>query len=156
MDKELFRAEEFKLFPVRRGSGFVAELLFNVRLAVDLQLLTCVRFLKPHLATMHGRVLDVSCGKMPFQYKPLRGATYIGIDISAADAFSMTHNSGIVTFNGKTVPCLNNSFNLVLCTEALEHAEDSTSLLREIRRFLRPDGLLVARAHHAPHAFRKV
>jgi hypothetical protein len=59
--------EEFKPIPVRRSVGFVGDLRFRLRLLVDLQLLTCQRFLAPRLAVLKGSLLDVGCGEMPFR-----------------------------------------------------------------------------------------
>ena len=60
-------AEAFKPIPVRRDASPLGRALFALRLLADLQLLTCVRFLRPHLARTHGTLLDVGCGEMPFR-----------------------------------------------------------------------------------------
>jgi SAM-dependent methyltransferase len=153
--------EEFKPVPVRRGEGFLAEALFAARLLIDLQLLTCVRFLKPHLAMIHGRVLDVGCGDMPFRSMLPGDATYVGIDVAIAEDFGMAQSKDIVNFDGRLIPFPDASFDCVLCTEVLEHAEDPVALLDEMKRVLCPGGVLIAtvpfaaRVHHAPHDFHR-
>lgn len=150
-------AEEFKPIPIRRGDGALGRILFALRMAVDLQLLTCVRFLKPELARMHGRVIDVGCGEMPFRGFLPPDARYTGIDIPAAVEFGMPRNPGIVDFDGLHIPFPDASFDHALCTEVLEHAGDPAALIAEMLRVLRPGGTLAvtvpfsARVHHAPH-----
>jgi SAM-dependent methyltransferase len=153
--------EEFKPIPVRRGTGLVSDVLFAARLVLDLQLLTCVRFLQPHLAAAHGRVLDVGCGEMPFRGMLPADASYVGIDVPIADDFGMDRNPEIESFDGRVIPFSDGSFDCVLCTEVLEHAEDPVFLVGEMMRVLRPGGLLVAtvpfaaRVHHAPHDYHR-
>ena len=61
------KQEAFKPIPVRRGTGAMAEFRYGARQWIDLQLLTCTRFLRPRLAQIQGDVLDVGCGEMPFR-----------------------------------------------------------------------------------------
>lgn len=155
------RIEEFKPIPIRRGEGALDHAAFALRMVVDLQLATCVRFLRPRLAAMSGRVLDVGCGEMPFRGLLGPGASYTGIDVPAADDFGMTRSPDIVDFDGRTIPFPDESFDEVLCTEVLEHVEDPAALIAEMRRVLRRGGRLVAtvpfaaRVHHAPHDYHR-
>lgn len=150
-------AEEFKPIPIARGEGALGRILFSLRMVVDLQLLTCVRFLAPILADMHGSVLDVGCGEMPFRGLLPPDARYTGIDVPAAGEFGMQRHAEIVDFDGLHIPFADGSFDHILCTEVLEHAEDPAGLLAEMLRVLRPGGTLAAtvpfsaRVHHAPH-----
>ena len=151
--------EEFKPIPVRRPVGLLGHLSFQLRMWVDLQLLTCQRFLAPRLAVLNGALLDVGCGEMPFRSLLPSGVTYTGIDVPAAELFGMGRNFDIVYFDGKTIPFADASFDSVLCTEVLEHAEDPASLIAEMLRVLRPGGTLLAtvpfsaRVHHTPYDF---
>jgi SAM-dependent methyltransferase len=153
--------EEFKPIPVRRSPGALGDARFALRLMVDLQLLTCTRFLAPRLAALEGAFLDVGCGEMPFRSLLGPGAKYTGIDVPSARAFGMSDNSDIVAFDGRTIPFADASFDHVLCTEVLEHVEDPAGLVAEMLRVLRPGGTLLAtvpfsaRVHHAPHDFHR-
>jgi SAM-dependent methyltransferase len=153
--------EDFKPIPVRRTPGVVGAALFELRLVVDLQLLTCVRFLAPRLARMSGKVLDVGCGEMPFRSLLPADASYTGIDVASAQAFGMGSNPDIVAFDGRVIPFPDASFDHVLCTEVLEHVEAPTGLIGEMLRVLRPGGTILvtvpfsARVHHAPHDFQR-
>jgi SAM-dependent methyltransferase len=152
----IFETEECKPIPIRRDSGALGWLAFTGRMLVDLQLLTCTRFLAPHLAGMGGSVLDVGCGEMPFRALLPKAAHYTGLDIPAADDFGMRHHGEIVDFDGLSIPFPDASFDHILCTEVLEHADDPTALIAEMHRVLRPGGTLAAtvpfsaRVHHAP------
>ena len=149
--------EAFRPIPIRRVSGAVDRILFASRMVADLQLLTCTRFLAPHLARMSGTVLDVGCGEMPFRALLGPDARYTGLDVPRADEFGMRGHSDIVPFDGQHIPFSDNSFDHVLCTEVLEHSEDPMALVADMHRVLRPGGTLLAtvpfaaRVHYAPH-----
>lgn len=154
-------SEEFKPIPIRREDGVLGSLKFALRLAVDLQLLTCWRFLVPRLAGMHGAVLDVGCGEMPFRGLLPPDSVYTGLDVPQADDFGMQPHSDIVSFDGIKIPFGDESFDHVICTEVLEHAADPVALIAEMHRVLRRGGSLVvtvpfsARVHHAPYDFHR-
>ena len=154
-------SEAFKPIPVRKGTGALADFLFSARLVADLQLLTCVRYLKPRLAAVRGRVLDVGCGDMPFRSMLPADTAYVGIDVALAEDFGMAKHPDIQNFDGRSIPFANESFDCVLCTEVLEHAQDPEFLLAEMRRVLRKGGLFIAtvpfaaRVHHAPHDYHR-
>ncbi len=130
-------------------------------MVLDLQLLTCFRFLKPRLAKMQGKVLDVGCGEMPFRGLLPPGCKYTGIDVPLADEFGMTQSSDIIAFDGVHIPFPDASFDHILCTEVLEHVKSPEALIAEMHRVLRPNGTLVAtvpfsaRVHHAPHDYHR-
>ena len=153
--------EDFKPVPVRREAGARGRIRFILRTVVDLQLLTCTRFVAPHLAAMHGAVLDVGCGEMPFRALLPPGTRYTGLDVPEAADFGMRRHPLTADFDGLHIPFADGSFDHILCTEVLEHAEDPAALIAEMRRVLRPGGTLVAtvpfsaRVHHAPHDYHR-
>ena len=59
------------------------------------------------------------------------------------------------------MPFADSSFEVALCIEVLEHAEDPELLLREAARCLTDDGTLIltvpfsARRHHIPHDYHR-
>ncbi|MBR0655825.1 class I SAM-dependent methyltransferase [Roseomonas arctica] len=130
-------------------------------MVVDLQLLTCTRFLAPRLAQWQGAVLDVGCGEMPFRGLLGAGARYTGIDVPAASDFGMARHPEVLPFDGVSIPFGDGHFDHVLCTEVLEHAEAPEALVAEMRRVLKPGGTLLitvpfaARVHHAPHDYHR-
>ena len=153
--------EEFKPIPIRRSAGVLGALRYRFRSIVDLQLLTCQRFLAPRLAVLSGALLDVGCGEMPFRPLLAPSLTYTGIDVPSADAFGMREHPDIVAFDGRAIPFPESSFDAILCTEVLEHVEDPAGLVAEMLRVLRPGGVLLAtvpfsaRVHHVPYDFHR-
>lgn len=87
------------------------------------------------------RILDLGCGKKPWKviYSPY-AETSFGIDVlhtyhgsSAVDAF----------FDGRRIPFQDATFDVVFCTEVMEHVPEPGDFLAEIHRVLRPGGRLV-------------
>jgi SAM-dependent methyltransferase len=83
---------------------------------------------------------------------------YTGLDIVDADKFDF-RNSDIVAFDGMHIPFPDASFDVVLCTEVLEHVQHYQVLIDEMRRVLKPGGRLIvtvpwsARFHYIPFDF---
>jgi SAM-dependent methyltransferase len=80
------------------------------------------------------RILDVGCGEMP--YYPLFAKVaeeYLGVDVEPGPR---------VTYVGsvEALPVPDASFDLVLCTQVLEHVRRPDEALREIARVLRHGG----------------
>lgn len=159
--EQLSAHEEFKPIPVRCGEGSISKLAFIARQLIDLQLLTCVRFLRPRLARLHGKVLDVGCGEMPFRGFLPNDVHYQGIDVREAVSFGMRDHPDIALFDGVHIPFPDSSWDGVLCTEVLEHTFDPEALVAEMLRVLRPGGTLLvtvpfaARVHHAPYDYQR-
>lgn len=153
--------ESFKPIPVRRDGSLRSALMFFARQWLDLQLLTCVWFLRPRMARLQGRVLDVGCGEMPFRSFLSGGVHYQGLDVAEAVSFGMRTHPDIALFDGVRIPFPDNSWDGILCTEVLEHAVEPQRLIAEMLRVLRPGGMLLltvpfaARVHHAPHDYRR-
>lgn len=151
-------AEAFKPIAVRSASENPTA--FAVRCAVDLQLLTLVRFLRPLLSAFRGRVLDVGAGEAPWREWILH-AQYVGLDVDSADDFGMKRREDIVYYKGGEFPFPDASFDHVLSVEVIEHVPDPARFLAEVTRVLRKGGSLVltvpwsARLHHLPHDYSR-
>jgi len=86
------------------------------------------------------RVLDVGCGFRP--YEPLfapNASEYVGVDMDnpAADL------QGVV----EALPVADHSFDIVLCTQVLEHTTDPALAVRELARVVAPGGRVLASTH---------
>lgn len=100
-------------------------------------LLNAVIELKP---IIHGRVLDLACGVMPYKdfLNNSNIETYIGIDLEPTEY----HNTIKPDYywDGKKIPLDDASVNFVIATEFLEHYFDTKHILQEINRVLKPGG----------------
>lgn len=86
------------------------------------------------------RLLDVGCGAKP--YAPFfvgAVAEYVGVDVANPAA----ELEGSV----EEIPVPDGSFDLVLCTQTLEHVDDPGRAVRELRRVVAPGGRVLASTH---------
>lgn len=102
------------------------------------------------------KVLDVGCGTSPYRTWLPQECQYTGMDIEGARAAP-----DITVKNGAAWPVTDGAFDAVLCNQVLEHAQDVPHLLAEIRRVLKPGGLVVLSVpfiygeHGLPHDYRR-
>jgi SAM-dependent methyltransferase len=87
------------------------------------------------------RVLDVGCGVKPYYpfFEPY-ASEYVGVDVVENPAADL---QGAV----ESLPVADASFDLVLCIQVLEHADDPTRAVRELRRVVAPGGAVLASTH---------
>lgn len=115
------------------------------------------RNLRANLAPVAGRVLDVGCGTKPYLpwFKSIPPPVIVGIDIEPGPGVN------VVIEEARPWPFPKGSFDMVLCTQVLEHASDVAFVLAEIHRVLAPGGHLVITVpflyfeHGAPRDFRR-
>ena len=87
------------------------------------------------------RVLDVGCGVKPYYpFFAARTSEYVGVDVVENPAADL---KGAV----ESLPVDDASFDLVLCIQVLEHAEDPAQGVRELRRVVAPGGRVLASTH---------
>jgi SAM-dependent methyltransferase len=87
------------------------------------------------------RVLDVGCGVKPYYpfFAPV-ASEYVGVDVVENPAAELI---GPV----EALPVDDASFDVVLCTQVLEHSDDPARAVRELRRVVRPGGRVLASTH---------
>jgi SAM-dependent methyltransferase len=91
----------------------------------------------------HGRVriLDVGCGPKPYYpFFAEVAAEYVGLDVVENPAAELR---GSV----EAMPVDDASFDVVLCTQVLEHCDDPAQAVRELRRVTAPGGRVLASTH---------
>lgn len=104
-------------------------------------------FLKPH-----DKILDLGCGAATFwdQFKKFKQVFLTGADISPAmikEAKKLYPNEKFVLISAQKLPFRNEEFDMVICSTVLHHMpqEETTKLLSEIQRILKPYGFLIGR-----------
>jgi len=92
----------------------------------------------------HARILDAPCGGNASLTLGLqeRGFDAIGADIDASAAGRLGKNFVEANLD-RTLPWPDETFDVVISTEGIEHLENHYSFLREIHRILKPGGTLV-------------
>jgi SAM-dependent methyltransferase len=129
---------------------------------VDLQWSAMERVLRAVAPQARGRLLDVGCGDKPYEawFRPYVSA-YVGIEHGATFQATAAGGRGRpdVVYSGGTVPFRDATFDTVLSVQVLEHTPRPAALLAEMRRVLKPDGLLILtapfqfRLHEQPHDY---
>ena len=87
------------------------------------------------------RVLDVGCGPKPYYpfFAPL-DVEWVGVDVVDNPAADL--RGGV-----EALPVEDGSFDLVLCTQVLEHCDDPPQAVRELRRVLASGGRALVSTH---------
>jgi len=85
------------------------------------------------------KILDVGCGKKPYRRYFVDSQLYIGVDKHAQEAD--------VVAVAEELPFRGGCFDIVLCIQVLEHVENPKRVLEEIKRVLRPNGVVVLSTH---------
>jgi SAM-dependent methyltransferase len=86
------------------------------------------------------RVLDVGCGPKPYRPFFAEAAEYVGVDVEGSPGADL-----VGTIEALPVP--DASFDVVLCTQVLEHCADPAQAVRELRRVTAPGGRVLASTH---------
>lgn len=106
-----------------------------------------------------GRLLDVGCGKMPYREYIVKNGKiteYVGLDLENALIYDDNIRPDIV-WDGKTMPISEESFDVVIGTEILEHCFEPMQTLSEIYKVLKPGGIFffttpfIWPLHEVPH-----
>jgi protein-L-isoaspartate O-methyltransferase len=95
------------------------------------------------------RVLDIACGEGYGTAMLADTAAYVvGVDISSEVVGNAQHKYrpdgiGFCVADCSSIPLADGSFDIVVSFETLEHHDRHEEMLSEIKRVLRPDGVLV-------------
>ena len=93
-------------------------------------------------------VVDLGCGpgdSVEAFRRADPGVRWTGVDLpeSPEVAARTRTDAEFRTFDGVAIPCADASVDLVFCKQVLEHVERPSALLADVRRVLRPGGVLV-------------
>lgn len=106
-----------------------------------------VSWLKAEAAEAHERhgrpysVLDIGCGQKPYEsfFAPYASG-YVGVDTVETPWADLVGSI-------EALPVPDGSFDVVLCTQVLEHCDDPAAAVRELRRVVAPGGCVLASTH---------
>lgn len=105
------------------------------------------------------KVLDVGCGIKPYR-DLFKTSSYTGIDIQGG-GHDDTQKAADEFYDGVHIPFPEQSFDAIICTQVLEHAEDPEELIKECGRVLAKNGALFISMpfmypeHESPYDFRR-
>ncbi|MCX6782228.1 MAG: methyltransferase domain-containing protein [Candidatus Magasanikbacteria bacterium] len=89
-------------------------------------------------------VLDVGCGIKP--YKDLFiGNNYVGMDIKGGGHADFAKNADYY-YDGKNFPFENEKFDVIFCTQVLEHSDEPGMIITESYRVLKTGGIIICSA----------
>lgn len=112
--------------------------------------------LRPVLGSLSGDVLDVGCGYKPYRSWIPRARSYFGIDV-----FPGPDVDALIA-PGQPWPVGDACYDVVLCTQVLEHVGDLDHTVQEVVRALRPGGDAIFTVpfifgeHNSPHDYRRL
>jgi len=86
------------------------------------------------------RVLDVGCGLKPYYPFFAAASDYVGVDLVASPSADLV---GPI----EALPVDDGSFDIVLCTQVLEHVDEPALAVRELHRVTKPGGRVLASTH---------
>jgi SAM-dependent methyltransferase len=114
-----------------------------------------LRSLRTLLPTLSGRVLDAGCGAKPYRDLVSNATEYTGLDVEPGPSVD------IVVAADQRWPLPDQHFDVLLSSQVLEHVEKLELTVAEIRRVVKPGGLVVLsfpfmyNEHGAPYDFRR-
>lgn len=111
---------------------------------------------------MPKKILDVGCASGWFLSKlweEYPKASYAGVDVhkKAIDYGKKRYkNLKLICADAHSLPFPNESFDVVICTEVLEHVKNPEKVLREIKRVLTKDGIAIIEMDSGNLLFRAI
>lgn len=92
-------------------------------------------------------ILDLGCGPgrwYPAVQAKIPNCTYYGLDLHAGMLVHHPAGQSLTVGNAEQLPYADNTFDVVMANHMLYHVEDVPSAIEEIRRVLKPDGIMMA------------
>ena len=111
--------------------------------------------------TKNQKIFDLGCGNNKYKEYFKNNNEFIGIDIEESGR-SIDDKKPDIFYDGKKIPFDNDSFDLIICIEVLEHVENFNLIIEEIYRSLKKGGRAVVTMpfitaeHELPYDFRRL
>ena len=113
-----------------------------------------ISLIHPYMDKSYGTILDFGAGNSP--YKDLfECKSYVSLDVAQNESRSID----LIVKPGEEIPLPEDSIDLALCMDVLEHCDEPKFVLQELRRVLKPGGHLlisvpfINREHEMPNDF---
>jgi len=129
-----------------------------------LHLSTVNNFVKEELRSIRPGmiVLDAGCGDQRYKKVLPNGVAYVGLDYEETRILYYSdapepHIKATV----ESMPSDSNYYDVILCTEVMEHVESIYCALKEMKRVLKPGGKIIITVpfifpeHNSPYDFRR-
>ncbi len=103
------------------------------------------------------KILDVGCGSKPYAHL-FPGSHYVGLEVLES-GHDHSFSKVDVVYDGVNFPFNDSVFDLIICSEVLEHVFEGGALMRECSRVLKPKGTAVLttpfiwQLHEEPYDF---
>lgn len=110
--------------------------------------------------TKDKKILDLGCGTNKYKKYFIQKNEFIGVDVETSGRES-AYKKPDLFYDGKKLPFNDENFDLIICTEVLEHVEHFDLIVREIFRSLKKNGSAVitmpfiTAEHEIPYDFRR-
>lgn len=97
--------------------------------------------IKSQAKYIHGNVLDVGCGRKPYQHFFICDS-YTGMDVEQSGHIHQNEMIDVF-YDGKLFPFDNEKFDAIVCNQTLEHVFTPDIFVQEMYRVLKADGTLL-------------
>lgn len=101
-----------------------------------------IRAMRETAPLLQGRLLDLGCGRQPYKALLTSARDIVGLELDSPRSRAEFPNADFF-YDGRHMPFPDAHFDSVLCNQVLEHVFEPDKFLSEIRRVLRPGGLLL-------------
>ncbi len=101
------------------------------------------------------KILDIGCANGLFgKYLKKKNNVVYGVEISDKMAIQAKKNLNkvfVLNIEKNPLPFKNNEFDVILCMDILEHLFDPREVLKKLKNYLKPTGLLIVTVPNAVH-----